>query len=223
MNTVAQVSASMAASAQAATDAASAGKTDSDAQDRFLKLLVAQMKNQDPLNPLDNAQVTSQLAQISTVNGIEQLNRTLGSLRGDVAGLSGMETIALAGRSVLVTGELLSLAGGTASGGFELGQAADRIDMTIVDASGLTVHQASLGGAQAGLHTYTWDGRTDSGAPATDGSYQVKLRAYAGDKEIAITALSAARVDGVNRGDGVQTLNLGKLGTRTLADVRRVM
>ncbi len=75
MNNIQDVSSSLLASLNGS---AAASKTEDDPQDRFLKLLVTQMKNQDPLNPLDNAQVTSQLAQISTVSGIDKLNATLG-------------------------------------------------------------------------------------------------------------------------------------------------
>ncbi|MDH4192520.1 MAG: flagellar hook assembly protein FlgD [Betaproteobacteria bacterium] len=193
-----------------------------EAQDRFLTLLVTQMKNQDPLNPMDNAQLTSQLAQISTVNGVQQLNTTLNSLRGDIGGLSALDAVALAGRQVLVNGNVLPLAAGHAAGGFELAQPADQVTLTVLDANGVAVHRAELGAQAAGIHSFDWDGVTDAGAVAAEGIYTVTLQASAQGQAAAVTALSLARVDGVMRGaDGIN-LNLGTLGTRSLADVRQV-
>lgn len=81
-----------------------------EAQTNFLTLLTTQLKNQDPLNPLDNAQVTSQLAQISTVDGIERLNQTLATMMDGMLGSETMQAAALVGRSVLVPGQHLTSA-----------------------------------------------------------------------------------------------------------------
>ena len=78
-----------------------------EAQDRFLKLLVAQLNNQDPMNPLDNAQMTSQMAQINTVTGIQQLNLTMVSMAEQFASMQAMQGTMLLGRSVQVEGDSL--------------------------------------------------------------------------------------------------------------------
>ena len=78
-----------------------------DVQDRFLKLLVTQMKNQDPLNPLDNAQVTTQLAQISTVNGIEKLNATIEAMASSFTSGQSLQAATMIGKDVLVPGSTL--------------------------------------------------------------------------------------------------------------------
>ena len=111
-------------------------------EDRFLKLLVAQMRNQDPLNPLDNAQVTTQLAQISTVRGIEGLNRTMGNFvtsQGSAAASVGM-----LGRQVLVPGEVFAWQppadGGPTRIGFELSEPATALRLELIDKSGKVVH-----------------------------------------------------------------------------------
>src|SRR5215470_2380597 len=102
------------ASSPASSVAADATMT----SDRFLKLLVAQMNNQDPLNPLDNAQVTSQMAQINTVTGINGLNDTVNQLLGQFTRLESLQAAQLTGRSVLVPGNSLTLpADGKAVGG----------------------------------------------------------------------------------------------------------
>src|SRR5436190_24386636 len=93
----------------AAVNAASSGATAKSANeagsaDRFLKLLVTQMQNQDPLNPMDNAQVTSQMAQINTVNGIETLNTTVSGLNAQFVQMQALQGAALVGHDVTVKG-----------------------------------------------------------------------------------------------------------------------
>ena len=104
-----------------------------DPQDRFLKLLVTQMKNQDPLNPLDNAQVTSQLAQISTVNGIEKLNTTLQAMANGFTAGQSLQAAGMIGHNVLVPGSALQLTGGNGAFGVDLAQPADDVKVTIKD------------------------------------------------------------------------------------------
>src|SRR3954451_24813425 len=93
--------------------------------DRFLKLLVAQMQNQDPLNPMDNAQVTSQMAQINTVTGIDKLNTSVQGLSGQFVQMQALQGAALVGHDVIVPGNKIAVADGVAVGGFELANPAD--------------------------------------------------------------------------------------------------
>ena len=120
---------------------ASSVKTANDAgsADRFLKLLVAQMRNQDPLNPMDNAQVTSQMAQINTVNGIEKLNRTVESLSGQFVQMQALQGASLVGRDVVVPGNLLDIENGVGQGGYELSGPADAVKVEVLAPSGQVV------------------------------------------------------------------------------------
>ena len=120
--------------------AASTSKT-TDAQSNFLKLLTEQLKNQDPLSPMDNAQMTSQLAQISTVDGIEKLNTTLTAMLSGSQSSEAVQAAALVGKGVMVGGSSLTLAGSKAYGGFELASAADKVTVTIKDSNGLEVRK----------------------------------------------------------------------------------
>lgn len=192
-------------------------------QSRFLTLLVAQMKNQDPLNPVDNSQVTSQLAQISTVDGIERLNGTMKTVSGTMESSQAVQGAALAGRQVLATGNTLELAQGKGMGGFELSQAVDNLNIVISNATGTPVNHVALGPQQAGVNAFEWDGNTDSGQPAPEGSYTYKITALAKGKEVSVTSLSFGRVDGVSRGADGFAINVGRLGTRTLDQVRQIM
>ena len=96
----------------AAAGGSATTKNEAGSQDRFLKLLVAQMQNQDPMNPLDNAQVTSQMAQINTVSGIDKLNTTVAGLNGQLVQLQALQGATLVGRDVTVAGNRLSVQGG---------------------------------------------------------------------------------------------------------------
>ena len=137
----------------------------SEIQDRFLKLLVTQLKNQDPLNPLDNAQLTSQLSQISTVTGIENLNASVQSLSSSMLSAQSLQATGMIGRSIYTEGSTLAYGGGApADGGIELPQSVDSLKVSIVGASGNVVRQLDLGARAAGLVNFQWDGRNDGGA-----------------------------------------------------------
>ena len=104
------------------TKSAATANSAADTQDRFLKLLVTQMKNQDPLNPMDNAQVTTQMAQLSTVSGIDKLNATLQALSDSMSSNQSLQAASMIGHGVLVAGKGIELANGGGYGGVELAQ-----------------------------------------------------------------------------------------------------
>jgi flagellar basal-body rod modification protein FlgD len=195
----------------------------SEAQDRFLKLLTTQLKNQDPLNPLDNAQVTSQLAQISTVSGIEKLNATLQTLLQDSLDTQTTQAASLVGHAVLVPGGGLQLASSAGVGGIELAGAADEVTVTISDANGLPMKTLALGALAAGVHNFSWDGKTDSGAQAADGNYQVAIAAKQGGEKVEATALNLAMVRSVIRTSQGFSLDLGTLGAFTMDEVKQIL
>src|SRR5512147_1362394 len=139
----------------ASTDlAAKASASPGDASDRFLKLLVAQMQNQDPLSPMDNAQVTSQMAQINTVTGIAQLNQTVQGLNAQFVQMQALQGASLVGRDVIVPGSRLSIANGVGQGGFELASPADAVKVEILAPSGQVVDTLDLGAQGSGLHGF---------------------------------------------------------------------
>jgi flagellar basal-body rod modification protein FlgD len=194
-----------------------------EAQERFLTLLVTQMRNQDPLNPLDNAQVTTQLAQLNTVTGISQLNETLQGLAASFSAAQSMQAAALIGRSVMVAGDQLDLAQGQAVFGAELAQAVDRLEVVISDAAGKVVHRAEAGAQQAGVIALHWDGAGDAAGRAADGQYRFSLNAWAGGRKVEAAPLTTQAVTGVNTQSGNVQLNLGGGGSVTLAGVRQII
>lgn len=194
-----------------------------DAQNRFLTLLTTQLKNQDPLNPLDNAQVTSQLAQISTVDGIERLNATLQKMLSGTNDAQAMQAASLVGRGVLVPGSSLQLVQGGAIGGLELNAPADEVSVAIKSSSGQVLRTLNLGAMNAGIHSFTWDGNTDNGTPAVNGSYGVSITARRGDEPVTAHALALGGVSSITRTGQGMTVNVGSLGSFGLADIKEIL
>lgn len=199
--------------------------TSADLQENFMTLLVTQLQNQDPLKPMENAELTSQLAQINTVNGIEQLNTTLASITGQIEEGQALQAAALVGRGVLVPGERVLVGNGvTTPFGIELAQAADEVSVTLVDSTGKAVRQFDLGNLKAGVQSFTWDGELEDGSAAPDGAYTVKVEARANGEALSATALNYAQVGGVTRTDAGPLLDLGAVqGSVSLADVRQIL
>lgn len=193
-----------------------------DAQDRFLKLLTTQLKNQDPLNPMDNAQMTSQLAQISTVDGIEKLNATLSQLLSSSADSEALQAAALVGHQVIIAGNGLNLTDAGAVGGVELAANADQVAVTIKDANGIVMNTLNLGKLDAGVHNFVWDGKTDTGVQAANGNYSISVAATQGENNVTATALQLAGVQNINRSSLGVSLNLGALGLVTLNDIKQI-
>ena len=195
-----------------------------DGQDRFLKLLVAQLKNQDPLNPMDNAQITSQMAQISTVSGIDKLNTTLQQMATSFNASQSVQATAMIRRNVLVPGSELHLQNGAAQGGVSLTQPVDKLTVSILDASSQVLHTVDLGAqAAAGVVSFQWDGVTDSGAAAVPGSYSFKVEAVQGGNKIDAVALSLGLVTGVTQGASGTLLNVSGKAPVAVSDVKQVM
>jgi flagellar basal-body rod modification protein FlgD len=184
--------------------------------DRFLKLLVAQMQNQDPLNPMDNAQVTSQMAQINTVNGIEKLNTTVQGLSGQFLQLQTLQSASLVGRDVIVPGNLVDVNDGVGQGGFQLDTAADNVKVEVLSASGQVLDTLSLGAQSSGLGSFNWP----AGEHAKDKGLTFRVVAKAGATTLPATALMRDRVDAVSSaGQGIQ-LQLQNSGQVAYSDVK---
>ncbi len=196
----------------------------SDLQSSFLTLLVAQLKNQDPTNPMENNELTTQLAQISTVSGIEKLNTTLGSISGQIDSSQALQASNLVGHGVMIEGTTV-LAGSstTTPFGVELTQAADKVTATITNKDGTVVQTLDLGSLSAGVHTFSWDGKSSDGTAVTDGSYKVSIAASSGTTQLVAQPLQYALVQGVTLSDSGNKLDLGTYGTTTLDEVRQII
>jgi flagellar basal-body rod modification protein FlgD len=195
-----------------ATDSTASVVSKADAtatSERFLKLLVAQMQNQDPLSPMDNAQVTSQMAQINTVSGIEKLNSTVEGLSSQFAQLQSVQGAALVGHDVVVPGNTLQIADGTGEGGFELAGPADQVKVEILSPSGQVVDTLQLGAQGSGLHSFEWN----AGSATNASGLKFRVTATSGATASTPTTLMRDRVVAVSTGGSTFSLELAASGT----------
>jgi len=193
------------------------------AQDRFLKLLVTQIRNQDPLNPMDQAEMTSQLAQLNMASGIEKLNASISALVGSYDESQTMQAAAMIGKHVLVDGKTMGLTAAGGVAGYELAAPADKLKITIKDGNGLVMRMLELTDVKAGAGNFFWDGKTDAGNPAVTGNYSFELEATAGEKAVGSTALTIGTVNAVNRNSKGFELDLGALGAFQFSDIKQII
>lgn len=182
-------------------------------KDEFLLLLVTQLRNQDPTNPMDGQQFAAQLAQFSSVEQLINIDQTLaanGEMNsllaqsvnsGVAAGLIG-KTVEAAGNTVTWNGE------GEAALHFEIGKPAGQVTVTIRDEAGNVVRELSLDDYEAGKHTVAWDGETNAGTRAASGTYTFEVKATGGKdgkESIPATTFIKGRVDRITFGaEGIQ-------------------
>jgi flagellar basal-body rod modification protein FlgD len=193
------------------------------AQDKFMTLLITQMKNQDPLSPMDNAQMTSQLAQLSTVSGIDNLNTTLQSLMGSYQSSQTLQATSMIGHGVLTPGNTMTLSSGTAAFGVNVTTASGDVQVSIQNAAGQTVDTMDLGSQPAGVVPMAWDGKTASGATAPDGQYTFKVTATTSGKTVdSASGLAYGQVSSVSTGASGVSLNVANVGQISLSDVVQI-
>lgn len=188
-------------------------------QDRFLKLLVAQINNQDPLNPMDNAQMTTQMAQINTVSGIQQLNQTLKGMADQMASSQAMQGTTLIGKDALVEGDALAFDGSTGKGAFTLDGAATSVKVDIIGKNGETLQTLDLGAREAGQHGFEWPaGSIDPNQVA-----KFAVRANNGSTPVTDTELQRVRIASVGLSNGAMSIQLSNGRTLAYDQVRGFM
>lgn len=204
---------------------AGSGNTAADLTESFMTLLVAQMQNQDPTNPMDNNQLTSQLAQFNTAAGVEKLNGTVESVGGLMYTMQQMSMAGWVGREVLIEGEstLSHAEGGNKDFAFNLDSDADTVTVTLTDDGG-NAWTAELKNVEAGVNTFNWDdlsGFKPAEPPAgDDANYKVTFSATNADGNVpTITSLKKAQVEGVSFETGMAALRLGLNGTVRLDEI----
>jgi flagellar basal-body rod modification protein FlgD len=187
-----------------------------------MKLLVTQLQNQDPLNPMDNAQMTSQLAQLSTVSGIDKLNTTVESLMSTFTAGQSLQAANMIGHGVLIAGNTVTVSGGHGLLGADLAAPASSVKIVIKDAGGNIVRQMDVGATDAGTQMFQWDGKTDAGATAADGQYTYSLTATSGGKAVTATPLAVDVVNSVSTGAQGVKLNVSNGTSVSMSDVRQI-
>ncbi len=167
-------------------------------QDRFMKLLVAQLQNQDPMNPMESAEMTSQMAQINTVTGIEKLNTTMTQMLSTFNAGQAVQAAGLIGHEILASGRSMAFDGSTpATAALDLENAASSVLVNIYDAKGALVNQVALQEQAAGTVSFSWDGKLADGSTAPAGNYTVTAQGVVDGKNIALDTQTWQRVGSV--------------------------
>lgn len=222
----------------AATNGASSGDKSPKAnsveqmQNQFLTLLITQLQNQDPTNPMENAEMTSQLAQMSTVSGIEKMNDNMASMMSLYQSTQIVNASSLIGRGVFTEGSKLSLDtykledDKTAKQGIlgvNLPNGVDSLSVSIINASGVEVYKMNLGEQKAGVVPLAWNGETAAGTTAPDGEYTFRVTAKRNGEKVDAKALMYGKVNSVTSGaDGV-LLNVGQSDKIKVSDIVQVI
>lgn len=194
-------------------------------QDAFLKLMTAQLRNQDPFKPVENEAMVAQMAQFSSVAGIAEMNQTLKAMAAQLNGSRAAEALGYVGKTVLVEGDV---AYPNTAGGLEtvvaLTDAAEEVEVAISDMDGNLLRTLKLGPQGMGEVEVAWDGKTEAGEAAGDGPFQIAATAIRDGKGAPTPVLVWAPVASVTMpSDGsTPTLNLVGLGARPITAVHQV-
>ncbi|WP_337848055.1 flagellar hook capping FlgD N-terminal domain-containing protein [Sphingomonas sp.] len=194
-------------------------------QSDFLTLMTAQMKNQDPFDPVDNTQMVAQMAQFSSLAGISEMNTTLQAIAAKLGATSTTDMVSWVGRTVLTEGNVAyPRTDGSLAGMIELGAEAAEVNVVIEGPNGEILKSVALGSAPAGRTEFEWDGTTDTGEPAGDGPFTIRVAARdANGAAVAAQPLVWAPVTSVAMGsDGNPILTLPGIGQVSTTAIRQI-
>jgi len=195
------------------------------AQEDFMKLMVTQLTHQDPFKPMENGDFLAQIAQFSSVSGLDKLNDSFSSLAASMASNQAMQAGSLLNREVVVESEHgLLPQGGMMAGMVDLPTSAGNVVVSIKDAQGALVKEITLGTQSEGRIGFGWDGSMDNGDYAPPGVYSISTEAVMDNENVALPTLVVARVESVSLGTAEQglILNLNGLGSVAFNNVAEI-
>ena len=198
-------------------------KGDELGKNEFLELLVAQLNNQDPLAPQENGEFIAQLAQFSTVEGIEKMNSSIEAMASSFQSSQALQASSLVGRTVVIpTDQAMIDPQGGFTGQLALPQASGAVLVNVYDEAGSMVSTINLGAQEGGIHEFAWDGTDASGNVLPAGKYRFEAQASVNGETVQLATLLPANVDSVSLGvghGGEMVLNLAGLGSIGLSEV----
>lgn len=202
---------------------ATAKKADSLGQADFLKLMTTQLQNQDPLKPLESNEFLGQIAQFSTVSGIQDLQKSFTSLSTSLTSSQSLQAAGLVGHGVLYPSDTGYLDGENGlSGGVDV-PASGQLVVEVVDGSGQVVRRLDYGTQPGGTSYFNWDGKNTSGETLPSGNYGIRASITQGGSSQAAQTLAAGVVQSVALGANGLSLNLAGLGPIAFDKVRQII
>lgn len=226
MNELAAISNSLNSAISAPTAAGLANNSNNLGQQDFLKLMITQFRNQDPTQPTDSTQFLGQLAQFSTVSGIQGLQDSFSGLASSLQGDQTLRATGLIGRQVLYSSPLLGFDGQTAvAGAVDNPASGANVTVQVADINGRLLRSIPLGAQPAGLVNFEWDGRAADGTLLTPGSYVMSAQASSGTRTQSIETFSRAAVLGVSvaASNGQPLLRVDGAGEMPLSQIREIL
>lgn len=191
--------------------------------EEFLTLMTAQLKNQDPMKPLEGTEFISQLATFGTVSGVQEMKESMELLANSLRSTQTLNGSSMLGRDIMVEADSLShTQGGTVNGELKVPAGTTKLQVRITDSSGAVVREMTLDTA-AGTRTFTWDGLTNSGQPAASDTYDIEAVATVAGETGSLPLMLSGRVSSVSIVGTNLMLNTPALGAVDISDVRRVM
>lgn len=205
--------------------AAQPDKSNELGQDVFLELMVTQMQNQDPLSPQENSEFVAQLAQFSSVEGLDKLNNTMGDFVGSFQSGQALQASSMVGRVVKVDAETAHLGSdGVIAGTIELPQSTNDLTLRIYDSAGQLVANQLLGETAAGDITFAWEGVGSDGSQLPAGKYRFEAIANFGGDPVQLNTALSANVDSVTVGaNGTISLNVAGIGPVSMSGVKEIL
>ena len=193
-------------------------------QDQFLKLMTTQMQNQDPFKPMENGDFLGQIAQFSTVSGIQDLQESFSQFSTALVPNQGLQAAGLIDRNVLVPADYLPLNEDGMNAAVELPDPASQVNVSVYNAAGTLVHNFNLGALGQGVSRYSWDGTLPDGSQAAAGHYKVTVDAKINGENIAVQNYANLPVESITfGGNGSEVnVNIRDLGTRKFSDILQI-
>ncbi len=189
-----------------------------------MNLMIAQLKNQNPLEPKNNGDFLAQLAQFSSLEGIQKLSGSVDDVAGQFRSTQALQASAMVGRTVLAPSQTGLLgADGQLSGVVNVPSTTSGLRVSIVNSAGERVRQLDLGSSQAGQANFTWDGKNGNGEAMPMGRYEIVAEGSYPSGTEQLGTLVSSNVDSVSLGNGGGiTLNLAGMGSIALSDVKQI-
>ena len=197
-------------------------RTSSLGQEDFLKLLMTQLQNQDPMEPMDNGEFMGQMAQFSTVQGVTEMGESIDGLVSIYQGQQMSANASMIGKKALVDGNWAQLEGGKLAGAIDLTTAANDLRVDVKSETGELMASIGLGSKMAGVQEFSWDGIKQDGTTAPEGNYYLSASAVR-DGQSTVPAMQVyGTVNSVQMKGGEVTLNVSGQGNVSFNSVKRI-
>ncbi|QNS02017.1 MAG: flagellar biosynthesis protein FlgD [Buchnera aphidicola (Pentalonia nigronervosa)] len=198
--------------------------TSLDLQKNFLNLLIAQIKNQDPTDPIKNTDLTSQLAQINSAIGIDKLNNAVNNVSNQIQKNRNVQVSSLIGRRVMIPStQMIHTHGIETKFGIELIGYATTVKIQVKDNNGNIVHLQNIKNVQPGVHIFQWDGKNLNNEDTSTGRYNVFVEAANKEQLVPVSILNEALVNSIITVSGDPIIDLGILGNTKLSKIRAIL